>query len=214
MQEITSSPSLTAAPVGAAEGEVINQNVYGAVRTLAEQGAPKKAIARQLGLDVKTVRKWVKRSWAPQRRRARGRSLDRWREFLQARAPEVGFNAVVLTREMAALGYGGGYSAVLKYIAPWRQDWRGEGPPTTRLETRARGLGHGGGSSAVSKYTAPGRKDWRGEGLPTTRFETGPGEQAQVDWGSTALCLGDVRTRGHLFTMVLGRRQRIVPPAY
>ena len=37
MQESKSSPSLTAAPTGAAEGEVINQNVYGAVRTLAER---------------------------------------------------------------------------------------------------------------------------------------------------------------------------------
>jgi hypothetical protein len=36
MQEPKSSPSLTTAPVGAAEGEVINQNVYGAVRTLAD----------------------------------------------------------------------------------------------------------------------------------------------------------------------------------
>src|SRR6266516_4339499 len=118
MQESKSSPSLTAAPVGAAEGEVINQNVYGAVRTLAEQGAPKKAIARQLGLDVKTVRKWLRRTWTPERRRSRGRLLDRWREFLQARAPEVGFNGVVLTREMTALGYRGGYSAVLKCVAP------------------------------------------------------------------------------------------------
>ena len=177
MQEPKSSPSLTAAPAGAAEGAVINQNVYGAVRALAEQGAPKKAIARQLGLDVKTVRKWMKRSWAPQRRRARGRELDRWREFLQARAPEVGFNAVVLSREMTALGYRGGYWALLKYIAPWR-------------------------------------KDWRGEGLPTVRFETGPAEQAQVDWGSTALYLGEVRTRVHLFTMVLGFSRRIFARAY
>jgi len=177
MQEQDGSRSLSAAPAGAAEGEVINQNVYGAVRTLAEQGAPKKAIARQLGLDVKTVRKWMKCAWAPQRRQARRRLLDRWREFMQARAPEVGFNAVVLTREMAALGYRGGYSAVLKYIAPWR-------------------------------------KDWRGDGLPTVRFETGPGEQAQVDWGSTALYLGDVRTRVHLFTMVLGFSRRIFARAY
>src|SRR3989454_11664590 len=177
MQESKSSPSLTAAPTGAAEGEVINQNVYGAVRTLAEQGAPKKAIARQLGLDVKTVRKWLRRTWAPERRRARGRLLDRWREVLQARAPEVGFNGVVLMREMAELGYRGGYSAVLKYIAPWR-------------------------------------KDWRGEGLPTVRFETGPGEQAQVDWGSTALYLGETRVRVHLFTMVLGFSRRIFAKAY
>src|SRR5437867_11151690 len=102
MQEPKSSPSLTAAPVGAAEGEVINQNVYGAVRTLAEQGAPKKAIARQLGLDVKTVRKWLRRTWVPERRRVRGRVLDRRREVLPARAREVRLHAVVLTRGMAA----------------------------------------------------------------------------------------------------------------
>lgn len=177
MQEHLSSPSLTAAPGGAAEGEVINQNVYGAVRTLAEQGASKKAIARQLGLDVKTVRKWLKKTWRRQQRRARGRVLDRWQEFLQARAPEVGFNAVVLNRELTALGYDGGYSALLKYIAPWR-------------------------------------KDWRGDGLPTVRFETGPGEQAQVDWGSTLVWLGDQRVRVHIFTMVLGYSRRIFARAY
>jgi transposase len=156
---------------------VINQNVYGAVRTLAEQGASKKAIARQLGLDVKTVRKWLRRTWRPERRRARGRVLDRWREFLQARAPEVGFNAVVLTREVTAMGYTGGYSALLKYIAPWR-------------------------------------KDWRGDGLPTVRFETGPGDQAQVDWGSTVVYLGGQRVRVHIFTMVLGFSRRIFARAY
>ena len=177
MEHAQRSLSLTTAPEGAVEGEVINQNVYGAVRTLAEQGAAKKAIARQLGLDVKTVRKWLRRTWSPERRRARGRRLDRWREFLQARAPEVGFNGVVLTREIEGLGYRGGYSAVLKYIAPWR-------------------------------------KDWRGEGLPTVRFETGPGEQAQVDWGSMALYLGEQRVRVHIFTMVLGFSRRIFARAY
>src|SRR2546426_2128215 len=141
MQESKSSPSLTAAPTGAAEGEVINQNVYGAVRTLAERGAPKKAIARQLGLDVKTVRKWLRRTWAPERRRARGRLLDRWRGVLQARAPEGGFNGVVLMREMAALGYRGGYWAVLKYIAPWRKDWRGGGGAAGGVPNRPGGEG-------------------------------------------------------------------------
>jgi transposase len=177
MQQRESSPSLSAAPAGAAEGEVINQNIYGAIRTLAEQGASKKAIARQLGLDVKTVRKWLRHSWSPGRRRTRGRVLDAWREFVLARAPEVGFNAVVLQRELAEKGYGGSYSALLKYVAPWR-------------------------------------KDWRGEGLPTVRFETGPGEQAQVDWGSTALYLGEERVRVHLFTMVLGFSRRIFAKAY
>jgi hypothetical protein len=75
-------------------------------------------------------------------------------------------------------------------------------------------LGYGGGYWAVLKYIAPWRKDWRGEGLPTVRFETGPGEQAQVDWGSTALYLGEQRVRVHLFTMVLGFSRRIFARAY
>src|SRR6058998_2229500 len=116
MEQPERSLSLTAAPEGAVEGEVINQNVYGAIRALAEQGESKKGIARQLGLDVKTVRTWLKRPWRAQ---TRGRRLDAWREFLQARAPEVGFNAVVLTRELAEKGYAGGYSALVKYVAAW-----------------------------------------------------------------------------------------------
>src|ERR1043165_3632559 len=114
MEEQQGSPILAAVPEGAVEGEVITQNSYGAVGTLAEQGRSKKAIARKLDLDVKTVRKWLKTTWAPSKRRARGRLLDRWREFLQARALEVGFNAVVLTRELGEQGYAGSYAAVVK----------------------------------------------------------------------------------------------------
>ena len=50
--------------------------------------------------------------------------------------------------------------------------------------------------------------------MPTMRFETGPGEQAQVDWGSTALFLGEARVRVHLFTMVLGFSRRIFAKGY
>ena len=158
------------------EAEVTNQNVYGAIRALFEQGVARKAIARQLGLDVKTVRKWLSKTWSPQRR-ARGRQLDRWKEFLQARAPEVGFNGAVLRRELEAMGYTGTYSAVAKYIAPWRKQWKPD------------------------------------EG-PTVRFETGPGVQAQVDWGSLRIWLADVCVKVHLFTMVLCFSRRIFAKAY
>ncbi len=46
------------------------------------------------------------------------------------------------------------------------------------------------------------------------RFETGPGEQAQVDWGSTAIYLGEERVWIHIFTMVLGYSRRIFARAY
>jgi len=137
----------------------------------------KKAIARELDLDIKTVRKWCRQSWSPQKRQSRRRGLDAWEEFLRARAPEVGFNAVVLHRELTQLGYTGSYSAVVKYVAPWRESWRG----------------------------------WE---LATVRFETGPGEQSQVDWGTTWVYLGEEAVRVHLFVMVLGYSRRLFAKAY
>ena len=125
--------TLSVTPDGVTEADVVNQTLYGAIRTLWEQGMSKKAIARQLGVHVQSVRKWVKQVWAPQSR-CRGRHLDQFADFLRARAQEVGFNAVVLTRELRELGYAGSYSAVLKYMAPMRLESRPL-EPTVRFET-------------------------------------------------------------------------------
>ncbi len=170
------SDMLSAAPGGVQEGELVDERLWGAIAALRERGMAKKAIARQLGLDVKTVRKWWQRTWQAQQRRQRGRLLDRWEAFLRARAPEVGFNSVVLSRELARLGQRCCASTVSKYIAPWRAEQR-----------------------AVE---------------PTVRFETGPGQQGQVDWGSTWIHLGEERVRVHLFTMVLGFSRRLFARAY
>jgi transposase len=171
------SGMLSGAPEGATEEALISESICGAVQALRERGASKKAISRELGLDIKTVRKWCRQSWSAQKRPGRGRLLEPWEGFLRVRAPEVGFNAVVLHRELQDQGYGGSYWALLKYIAPWREPWRGAEPATVR-------------------------------------FETGPGEQAQVDWGSTWIYLGEERVRVHIFTMVLGYSRRLFAQAY
>ena len=67
---------LGATPEGVAEGELIEQSKWGAIRTLWEGGKSKKAIARELWLDIKTVRKWVKTVWRPQQRRRGGVGLS------------------------------------------------------------------------------------------------------------------------------------------
>lgn len=177
MEKELRSGMLSVAPEGATEEALISESMCGAVQALRERGTSKKAIARELGVDIKTVRKWCRRSWSAQKRRGRGRLLAPWEGFLRARAPEVGFNAVVLHRELQGMGYGGSYWALLKYIAPWRAPWRGAEPATVR-------------------------------------FETGPGEQAQVDWGSTWVYLGEQRVRVHIFTMVLGYSRRLFAQAY
>ena len=161
---------------GQEEG-VVKQREWGAIRTLRERGMSKKGIARELGVDIKTVRKWLKEEWQEERRKQRGQELDKWREFLEGRAPEVGFNAAVLLREVERKGYKGCYQSVVKYIRGWRQEW------SKQIE-------------------------------PTMRYETGPGEQAQVDWGSTGIWIGEQKVRVHLFTMVLGYSRRLFAKGY
>jgi len=168
---------LAVVPAGAAEEPVIEESVWGAVRALRERGSSRKAIARELGLDIKTVRKWLRQEWQAQRRRKRVGILGGWGDFLRGRAPEVGFNGAVLYRELVSLGYEGSYPTLVRYLRPLRQE------------------------QSQEQHS-------------TVRFETGPGEQAQVDWGSYWVWLAEARVRIHLFVMVLGYSRRIFARGY
>ncbi len=95
----------------------------------------KKAIARQLCLDIKTVRHWCKEDWQPQKREGRKSSLAPWDEFLRARGPEVGFNAAVLHRELLGQGFKGAYVTVAKYVGRFRDRTPELEPATVRFET-------------------------------------------------------------------------------
>jgi transposase len=177
LPEVKPATMATVASMDAPEAPVIRQTQWGAIREMRARGVPKKEIARQLGIDIKTVRKWLKRAWRQRQREAADRELDEHREFLKGRAPEVGFNGKVLERELRAKGWTGHYATLARYVAPLR-------------------------------------KAWRGEAEPVVRFETGPGEQAQVDWGSTAVWIAGVLVRIHVFVMVLGYSRRLFARAY
>lgn len=62
---------LDAMPRGIVEEELIGHGTAAAIREMRLQGKSKKAIARELDLDIKTVRKWSSEEWKPQQRRAR-----------------------------------------------------------------------------------------------------------------------------------------------
>ena len=65
-----------------------------------------------------------------------------------------------------------------------------------------RALGYSGGYTILKDYVQPRRR--RRQPQATVRFETGPGEQAQVDWGSLAYIAEDGRKRQvWAFVMVL-----------
>jgi transposase len=74
-------------------------------------------------------------------------------------------------------------------------------------------LGYTGSYGPVKEFIRPLREERRRLEEATLRFETGPGQQAQVDWGSTWVLLAGERVRIHLFVKVLGYSRRIYPRA-
>jgi transposase len=82
------------------------------------------------------------------------------------------------------------------------------------LDRELRVKGWSGHYATLARYVAPLRKAWRGESQAVVRFETGPGEQAQVDWGSTVAWIAEVLVRIHVFAMVLGYSRRLFARAY
>jgi transposase len=121
-------------PNGIEEETVVKENLWCRIRALFEQGLSKSAIARELEIDLKTVRKWLCQTWEPQKRERKW-ALDAYESFLRARAPEVGYNAAVLFRELEPQGYKGSYTALVKYIRPWRMEARQQQMATPRFET-------------------------------------------------------------------------------
>ncbi|MDO8434687.1 MAG: hypothetical protein Q7S58_20000 [Candidatus Binatus sp.] len=69
------------------------------------------------------------------RSRHRLRPIDRFAEFLEQRGPEVGWNGVVLQRELAGLGFSGSYQQVQRFLKPYRAQRKWSELATMRFET-------------------------------------------------------------------------------
>lgn len=61
----------------------------------------------------------------------------------------------------------------------------------------------------VERAVAPLRRALRAEALATVRFETAPGQQLQIDFGSTRVMVADEALRIFLFVATLGYSRRI-----
>lgn len=142
------------------------------------RGEGGKRIARELGVDRKTVEAWRRRgAWRARAAGPRRREPDRFAAFLEQRAPEVGWNWAVLRRELRSLGFTGAHLQVQRYLQRQR---------------------------AARQWAA----------VATARFETGPGEQAQVDFGQLRLWIADALGIAHLFVFTLGYSRRQWARAY
>lgn len=98
----------------------------------------KSAIARELGLDVKTVRSCLRQAeWQPYRRAPRSHTLlAAHAAFLRQRAPEVRYSARILFQELVKeRGYQGSYETVKRFVRPLREELVLAERATVRFET-------------------------------------------------------------------------------
>jgi len=99
-ERVVSSPT-EARP---AEERMLRADLVQEMVARKERGEGVKRIARELSVDRKTVKRWLGLGgWQPRRPQQRARQLDRFAAFIERRAPEVGFNGVVLHRELKAV---------------------------------------------------------------------------------------------------------------
>ena len=106
-----------------AEVVVVGQEQWEVIRSRHAAGESVSAIARDLGLDRKTVRGCIKRdSWTPYSRQvARATVLDAHMDWLRRRAPQVAFSARILHQELRAQrGFTGCYEVVKVAVRPLR----------------------------------------------------------------------------------------------
>lgn len=133
---------------------------------LHRQGLKVAMIARQVGMDRKTVRKYIAQglevpTYGP--RQPRDRLLDPWLDYLKARLDAYpGLSAQRLLREISERGYAGGYS-------------------TVRDTVRAMRPAGGGSSFAVRFETPPGQQAQVDFAQFRVRFTSAP-DSVQIVW--------------------------------
>jgi transposase len=97
------------------------QALYEEVTRLQAAGLNHKAIALELGLDLATVKKYLKGPPQPIRKAASPSKLDPYKAYLKRRYFEDHFdNAKRLWEEIVAQGFSGGYNGVNLYLAQLR----------------------------------------------------------------------------------------------
>lgn len=108
----------------ALEIEMITPGQHSSIKELYIRGTPKRAIARLLGMNIKTVRRHLKKEgWVAYTRHipTEERRLAGHEEWLLHRVVEVKYNASILFRELKLRGYQGSYETVKSFVRPLRQ---------------------------------------------------------------------------------------------
>ena len=87
------------------------------IKHMHKQGVPKARIARELGLDRKTVRTAIDSDGCPKReRQSVGSILDPYKDYIKQRLEKYDLTATRLQREITEQGYPGSYTILRQYV--------------------------------------------------------------------------------------------------
>jgi transposase len=104
---------------------MLNLEDFMNIRDLKQQGWSLSAIADELHLDRKTVRKHLLDAPQPYKRENPAPcKVDAYRAFLRERWEKGVHNAHKLLEEIRGRGYDGGYSQLKLAVTPWREEGR------------------------------------------------------------------------------------------
>jgi transposase len=103
---------------------------YEQVVALSESGHSQAAISRALGMERKTIRRWLRRGGFPERTPPHRRppKVNEFADYLQQRWNEGCHNASRLYREIREKGYPGKRAMVARLVAGWRNTRKAASP--------------------------------------------------------------------------------------
>jgi transposase len=103
---------------------------YQQVITLFQAGHSQAAISRALGMERKTIRRWLRRGQFPERKPPHRRppKVNAFADYLQQRWNEGCHNASRLYQEIQEKGYGGKRAMVARFVAGWRKTGKTASP--------------------------------------------------------------------------------------
>ena len=87
------------------------------IKHMHRQGVPKSRIARELGLDPRTIDTAIKKEEHPKRKeQAQGSILDPYKEYINQRLEKYDLTATRILREIKERGYPGSYTILKNYV--------------------------------------------------------------------------------------------------
>jgi transposase len=103
---------------------------YEQVIALFQSGQSQAAISRELGIERKTIRRWLRRGEFPERKPPHRRppKVNEFADYLQQRWNEGCHNATRLYKEIRDRGYAGKRAMVARFVAGWRKTGKAASP--------------------------------------------------------------------------------------